>query len=178
MKIVAFGGSTSRESINKRLATYAASLFEGADVEVLDLNDFEMPIFSVDKEKIDGHPEEAKLFIKKMRQADLIIASMAEHNGSYSAAFKNILDWASRIDGKVFQEKPMLLMATSPGRRGGGFVLEAAKTRFPIHGAQIIATFSLPEFEKNFSDSDGIIDEDIKSSFMSVIDTTKAQIAF
>jgi len=50
MKIVAFGASSSRTPINKTLATYAASLVEGASTEVLDLNDFEMPLFSEDKE--------------------------------------------------------------------------------------------------------------------------------
>ena len=47
MKIIAFGGSPSKNSINKKLATYAASLFENAEVEVLTLNDFEMPLFTV-----------------------------------------------------------------------------------------------------------------------------------
>ncbi len=57
MKIIAFGGSPSKNSINKKLATYATSLFENTDVEVLDLNDFQMPLFSVDVEKeIGQHP--------------------------------------------------------------------------------------------------------------------------
>lgn len=47
MKIIAFGASPSKNSINKKLATYAATLFENAEVEVLDLNDFQMPIFTV-----------------------------------------------------------------------------------------------------------------------------------
>ena len=54
MKIIAFGGSPSKNSINKKLATYAANLFENAEVEVLDLNDFQMPIFTVDIEKEIG----------------------------------------------------------------------------------------------------------------------------
>ena len=56
MKLLAFAASSSKKSINKRLVTYAASLLEGADVEGLDLNDFEMPLFSVDKEEELGHP--------------------------------------------------------------------------------------------------------------------------
>jgi NAD(P)H-dependent FMN reductase len=48
--------------------------------------------------------------------------------------------------------KPMLLMATSPGARGGASVLAIAKDRFPRHDAQIIADFSLPSFGVNFSD--------------------------
>ena len=44
-KIIAFAGSSSKTSINKQLVTYAANLFENASVEVLDLNDYEMPYF-------------------------------------------------------------------------------------------------------------------------------------
>ena len=65
MKLLAFAGSSSRHSINKKLATYAAGLFENAEVELLDLNDYELPLFSVDREKLIGHPPIAKHFWKK-----------------------------------------------------------------------------------------------------------------
>jgi chromate reductase len=157
MKIIAFGGSPSKKSINKKLATYAASLFENAEVEVLDLNDYEMPLFSVDIEAVIGHHPLAEAFLEKMASADIIVLSLAENNGNYSAAFKNVFDWCSRITGKVFQQKPMLLMATSPGARGGGFVLEIAKNNLPRYGADIKATFSLPSFDANFDVEKGKI---------------------
>lgn len=150
MKIIAFGASTSNDSNNKKLATYAASLFENATVEVLDLNDFAMPLFDVDIEMTIGQHVVAQSFLDKIKAADLLVVSMAEHNGNYSAAFKNIFDWCTRINGKVFQEKPMLLMATSPGGRGGASVLEIAKNAFPRYGAIVKATFSLPSFNENF----------------------------
>ena len=150
MKIIAFAGSPSKNSINKKLATYAASLFKDATVEVLDLNDYEMPLFSVDKELIIGQHPYAKEFLSKMADADMIVISLAENNGNYSVAFKNIFDWCSRIDVKVFQEKPMLLMATSPGKRGGLSVLEIAQNAFPRYGATIKGVFSLPLFNENF----------------------------
>lgn len=150
MKIIAFGGSPSKNSINKKLATYAASLFENSEVEVLDLNDFQMPIFSVDVEEEIGKHTLAQAFLDKIATADILVVSMAENNGNYSAAFKNIFDWCTRINGKVFQGKPMLLMATSPGGRGGVTVLEIAKNAFPRYGAEIKATFSLPRFDDNF----------------------------
>jgi NAD(P)H-dependent FMN reductase len=157
MKVIAFGGSPSKNSINKKLATYAASLFENADVEVLDLNDFQMPIFSVDIEiEIGQHPL-AKAFLAKIATADVLVVSLAENNGNYSAAFKNVFDWCSRIGAKVFQDKPMLLMATSPGARGGASVLEIAKNAFPRYGAILKATFSLPSFNDNFDVEKGKI---------------------
>jgi chromate reductase len=150
MKIIAFGASPSKNSINKKLATYAASLFTNAEVEILDLNNFQMPLFTVDLEAEIGQHELAKAFLAKIESADFLVVSLAENNGNYSAAFKNIFDWCSRITPKVFQEKPMLLLATSPGARGGASVLEIAKTAFPRYGADIKATFSLPNFNANF----------------------------
>lgn len=150
MKIIALGASPSIKSINKKLATYAASLFENAAVEVLDLNDFEMPLFSVDREASIGQHPVAQQFLDKIATADLLVISMAENNGNYSAAFKNTFDWASRINVKVFQEKPMLLMATSPGGRGGASVLGIAQNLFPRYGGNIKASFSLPSFNDNF----------------------------
>lgn len=150
MKIVAFAGSNSRHSINKKLATYASSLFAGADIEILDLNDFELPLFGVDLEKQIGKPEAAVRFLDKIAQSDLLVISMAEHNGNVSVAIKNLFDWASRGGVKVFQQKPMLLMATSNGARGGKSVLEITEKRFPFDGADIKATFSLPKFSENF----------------------------
>lgn len=150
MKIIAFGGSNSRNSINKKLAAYVSHLFQNYEVEVLDLNDFALPLFSVDLEKEIGQPQLAAAFLEKIGSADLLVVSLAENNGNYSAAFKNAFDWASRQNKEVFQKKPMLLMATSPGGRGGASVLEIAKAAFPRYGADIQATFSLPSFNDNF----------------------------
>ncbi len=157
MKIIAFAGSNSQNSINKKLATYAAHLFENSELEILDLNDFQMPLFGVDIEKEIGQHPLAKAFLDKIAQADILVVSLAENNGNYSVAFKNVFDWCSRISGKIFQEKPMLLMATSPGARGGATVLEIAKNAFPRFGAIIKATFSLPSFNDNFDIEKGTI---------------------
>ena len=157
MKIIAFGASPSKNSINKKLATYAANLFENAAVEVLDLNNFQMPIYTVDIEEEIGQHEFAKAFLAKIATADILVVSLAENNGNYSAAFKNIFDWCTRINAKVFQEKPMLLMATSPGARGGTNVLEIAQKAFPFYGGNVKASFSLPSFDANFDAGRGRI---------------------
>ncbi|MCU0349583.1 MAG: NAD(P)H-dependent oxidoreductase [Flavobacterium sp.] len=168
-KIIAFGASSSKTSINKQLATFAAHQFENTTVEILDLNHYEMPIYSVDKEKEIGIPEAAHTFYNQLGSADLIIISFAEHNGTYAAAFKNIFDWASRINGKTFQEKSMLLLATSPGPRGGATVLEIAKNRFPFQGGNVKGTFSLPSFHDNFDSEKGITNEELKNQLLEII---------
>jgi len=170
-KIIAFGASSSKNSINKQLAAYTANQFQNVSVEILDLNDYEMPIFSIDKEKENGIPQLAHDFYAKLGSADLIIISFAEHNGAYSTAFKNIFDWASRINGKTFQEKPMLLLATSPGARGGSSVLEIAKNRFPFQGGIVKGSFSLPSFNDNFDSEEGITNEELKNELLKIVNS-------
>ena len=159
MKILAFAGSNSSTSINKQLVTSVSKFFENYEVEILDLNDYEMPIYSSDREKSGGLPKLAYDFAEKIDTSDFILVSLAEHNGNYSAAFKNLMDWVSRIpERKIFGEKPMFLMATSPGKRGGASVLEIASKRFPFDGAKILDTFSLPFFYETFDNQKGIIE--------------------
>ncbi|WP_027377913.1 NADPH-dependent FMN reductase [Kaistella palustris] len=149
MKILAFAGSSSSTSRNLELVKYVLKDFTEHDINLLDLNDFDMPVFSVDREK-NGYPQAAHDFLKAIGECDAIICSLAEHNRSYTAAFKNVFDWASRIHVKVWQDKPMFLLSTSPGGYGGGNVMATAQKFFPQFGADIRETFSLPKFIENF----------------------------
>ena len=81
-KIIAFGASSSIHSINKKLATYAASSVPNAKATILDLNDYEMPIFSVDRQNKDGFPQLAHDLKDLHISVDGIIISFAEHNSS------------------------------------------------------------------------------------------------
>ncbi|MCC4833623.1 NADPH-dependent FMN reductase [Shewanella sp. 10N.286.51.B7] len=161
MKILAFAASSSRQSINKQLANYAANqaakLVDNAEVELLDINDYEIPLFSEDREKELGQPALAKAFFDKIGQADAIVISFAEHNGSYTAAYKNLFDWTSRIDQKVFQGKPTLLLATSPGPGGASSVLAAATGSAPYFAAEVKGSLSVPSFYQNFDAATGEI---------------------
>ncbi len=153
-KIVAFAGSNNAQSINKSLVAHAAdvlndSLDGGVDTDILDLNDYEMPIYSPERQAV-GIPPQAQAFFDKIGGADALIISLAEYNGSYATAFKNIFDWCSRIDMAMFQKKPMLLMATSPGPGGGQHVHGAAMGAFPFYGADIVAGFQFGPFGEHF----------------------------
>ena len=161
-KIIAFAGSNSKNSINKSLARFTSTLVKDVETEVLDLNDFELPIYGIDEEIENGIPENANKFLDILRSSDGIILSLAEHNGAYTTAFKNLFDWMSRIDGKLWSDKPMLLMSTSPGGRGGATVLEIARGRFPYMGGNIVSTFSLPSFNDNFKD-ESFVNKELKT---------------
>jgi len=163
-KIIAFGASNSSKSINQQFAKWAAAQVE-AEVNLLDLNDFEMPIYSMDREMDGGIPEKAIQLKELINKTDGILISFAEYNGSYSSAFKNILDWMSRIGRPIWSDKPMFLLGTSPGGRGASTVLETAVRSFPHQGGKVVSSFSLPSFNQNFSAEEGITDPSIRSDF-------------
>lgn len=175
-KILSFGASSSKQSINKQLAYYTADLMSNVEVTKLDLNDFEMPIYSIDKENDNGIPDLAKQFKQHIKDADGIIISFAEHNGAYTTAFKNIFDWISRIEKDVWDNKPMLLLATSPGARGGQSVLEIAVNKFKFMNDNTILDFSLPSFFDHFSTEEGIKDEELKTKHTDILNKFSALI--
>jgi NAD(P)H-dependent FMN reductase len=126
-RILAFGGSLRRDSVNQKLAAIAAegAREAGAEVTLIELRDFPMPLFDQDLEAASGKPEEAKrlkdLFLSHQ---GLIIAS-PEYNSAYSAALKNAIDWVSRGDSadeapiSALAGKSAVIMAASPGGLGG-----------------------------------------------------------
>ena len=86
-KLLLIGATSHRASINVSLARFAGSLVLEAETTVLDLNDFEMPIYSQDREEADGIPDLAKDFVAKIAASDGVILSLAEHNGKLHCRF-------------------------------------------------------------------------------------------
>ena len=155
MQVLAFAASNSKQSINRVLVEHAVDVLERdvaptASVSRIDLSRFDMPIYSIDRERASGVPIAAHVFFDEIGAADAVIVSFAEHNGSYTAAFKNVFDWASRIDAQVYQNKPMLLMSASPGQRGGASVLKTAVASAPFFGGDVCGSFSVGPFETCF----------------------------
>ncbi len=166
MRILAFAASNSSVSINRQLAEHASSLVEGAQVETLDIHDYEMPLYRHDREVADGIPQLAHDFLARIAAVDAVIISFAEHNGGYTAAFKNLFDWCSRVGREVWQGKKMVLLATSPGGRGAGGVLEFAVAAMPRFGGDVVGHLSVPSFGENFADgglSDAALDAQLRA---------------
>jgi NAD(P)H-dependent FMN reductase len=174
MNILAFSTSASSVSINKKLVQEVLKQFEGASVDFPDMNEYDLTIFTTDKESRDGIPGKVHEFAARIDQADMIIMSMAEHNGAYTAIFKNLLDWTSRIPGRsVFNQKKIFLLATSTGPRGASTVLGIATGRFPFNGGEVVETFSLPLFNENFDVDKGILNEDKRQELFEKIQRIK-----
>jgi NAD(P)H-dependent FMN reductase len=168
-KIIVMNGSNNKKSINMTLAKHAFSFLNDSESMIVDLSQVFLPLYNPILEDEKGIPSEAKEVDKKIEAADGIILSLAEYNGSYSGAFKNTFDWLSRINVKVWKNKPMLLMSTSPGKGGGSHVSQTAKTAFPHYGGNIVAEFSLPSFSKNFEAGE-ITDDQLKSELLNQVE--------
>jgi NAD(P)H-dependent FMN reductase len=158
MQLLAFAASTSTQSLNKQLVAYATRLIEDGlvpdlvdvTVETIDLVDYEMPIYSIDRQQEAGIPPAAVDFYDRIGRSDALLISFAEHNGHYTAAYKNLFDWASRISRQVYQGKPTVMLSTSPGARGGRSVLETAVRSAPSFGNEVRASLAIPSFHDNF----------------------------
>ncbi|MEM8967670.1 MAG: NAD(P)H-dependent oxidoreductase [Bacteroidota bacterium] len=147
-KVIAFGASNSTQSINKRFAEYTASQLRNLETTVLDLNNFELPVYSIDLEKRSGVPSGAIQLSQFIQEPDGIIISLAEYSGLYTSAFKNLWDWMSRIGNpRIWHDKAMFLQGTSPSKRSSSYVMKVSEYLFPLFGTNIIASFHLPSFD-------------------------------
>ncbi|TPN82168.1 NADPH-dependent FMN reductase [Aquimarina algicola] len=169
-KILAFAGSNSSTSINQKLVKHIVSSIENHDTKLINLIDYPLPIYGEDEEK-KGFPEMTTALQKEISESDGLIISVNEHNGSWSAFFKNIIDWLSRLDRNFLEGKKVLLLSTSPGKRGGLSALEFGKSVLPRFGAEIVGSLSFPSFYDNFSEeSNTITDKELLLNIKQVLD--------
>lgn len=125
-RILAFAGSLRRESFNKRLVPIAtrAARDAGAEVNVIDLRDFPLPVFDQDLEAEQGMPENGKKLKQLFLDHDGFLIASPEYNSSVTAVLKNTIDWVSRpAPGEpsvvAFRGRAAALMSASPGALGG-----------------------------------------------------------
>ncbi|MDH3748407.1 MAG: NAD(P)H-dependent oxidoreductase [Gammaproteobacteria bacterium] len=124
--ILAFSGSARKDSFNQRLVENAARAAEdaGANVRIINLRDFPMPIMNQDLEREQGQPENGTRLKALFVEHDGFLLASPEHNSSISTLLKNAIDWVSRRVGEepplvAYKGKTAAILSTSPGRLGG-----------------------------------------------------------
>ncbi len=125
-KILAFAGSTRIDSFNKKLVKIAAAgaMENGADVTVIDLRDYAMPLYDGDLEQQQGLPPNARKLKDVMLSHQGFLISSPEYNSTISGVLKNTIDWVSRpVEGEeplaCFKDRIAGIMSASPGALGG-----------------------------------------------------------
>ena len=135
VKILAFAGSTRTESFNKKLIRIGADAARaaGAEVTLIDLRDFPMPLYDGDLEASSGIPEHGKRLKKLFLEHDGLFISTPEYNSSIPGVLKNAIDWVSRSEPgesplAAYAGKVGALMSASPGALGGIRSLNVVRT--------------------------------------------------
>lgn len=125
-RVLAFAGSVRRDSWNVRLIKIAAEQARaaGAELTLLDLAKYPLPIFDEDSESSQGlHPN--ALALKDLFKAHhALLIACPEYNSSITPLLKNTIDWISRPRQgerplECFSGKVCALLAASPGALGG-----------------------------------------------------------
>lgn len=167
-KILAFAGSNAKNSINYKLVEYTSNQLKEHSVDLLNFAHYPFPMYSIDLEQEEGFSNALIELKNQINAADGLILSVSEHNSMPSAYFKNVLDWLSRIERNFLENTKVLLLSTSPGKRGGMSAREAVGALLPRFGAEVVAQYSLPSFGENFSPETGV-QGDEKDGYMEVL---------
>lgn len=168
-KIVAFSGSARKDSFNQKLVALAAAAATkaGAEVELLNLADFPMPLFNQDLEAKEGMPDAAKAFKQKLISADGFLIASPEYNSAFSPLLKNAIDWASRTTDDsetpllAYKGKTAAVMAASPGGLGGMRGLVFLRMLLANIGVTVLAEqVTLPGAGSAFDDNGNLKDKE------------------
>lgn len=125
-KILAFAGSVRKESFNRKLIRLAIPAAEraGAQVTLIELADYPLPLFDQDLEAA-GTPENAKRLKQVFLEHDGLLIAAPEYNSSITPLLKNTIDWVSRSTSPgepsvaAFRGKAAGLISASPSGLGG-----------------------------------------------------------
>lgn len=119
-----------REGATNTLLLHEAARHYGAPLELADIR---FPLFDADLQDREGVPDAVIQVAEQIRAADAILVATPEYNQSLSGVLKNALDWISRVEGRPWEGKPVVLMSAASGRTGGArasYALRLAMTPF------------------------------------------------
>lgn len=155
-RVLAFSGSARRESLNRKLLAVAVDAVRkaGAEVTLIDLNDYVLPLYHGDLEDAEGLPENAKKLIELITQhAGLLIAS-PEYNSMFTPLLKNTLDWCTRDEENPFIGKVAAVVSASPGQFGGVRSFQHMRHLLLHLGCHIVpAQCTLPKADAAFDEA-------------------------
>lgn len=170
-RILAFSGSARRESLNRRLLAVAAAAVEqaGGSVTLVDLNDYEMPLYHGDVEDAKGLPANAVRLIEQIKAHDGLLVASPEYNSFITPLLKNTLDWCTRADDDPFPGRAAAVVSASPGAYGGIRSLQHARHLLLHLGCHVVPSqCSLPRAHEAFDEAGGLKDKRTRTAVESV----------
>jgi len=171
MTILFISGSTRKGSFNTKLVKYSYdyAINIGLESKLIDLADYEMPIYQGDWENENGIPQDIKKLKELVFNSKGLFISTPEYNGFFSPLIKNTIDWLSRPETKdeevlkVFKNKIAMIVAASPGKFGGMRALPHLRQLLNNVGITVLANeIAIPFAMKNLDDNGNLLDEGLK----------------
>ncbi len=183
-KLLAFAGSTRKNSYNQAILDVAAegAREAGAEVTVVSLADYAMPIFNEDEETEFGIPERAQAFKELLMSHDGFLIASPEYNSSYPALLKNAIDWASRKAGDekvlaAYKGKVAGIMAASAGGLGGMRVLVVLRMLLENLGTMVLPTQRAVAKVSTLVDDNGVVSDEKTIKQLKALGKETAQLA-
>jgi len=168
-KILSFAGSLREGSLSKKVLKNAVegARAAGAQVTVIDLRDFDMPIYNEDDHEKQGFPPNAIKFQELLLENDGLLICSPEYNGSLPGGMKNAIDWATRArEGQkmyaAFKNKVAGIMTASPGSFGGLRCLGHLRSVLTIAQVHVLPLEIAVTFAHEKFDGDTMTDEKTK----------------
>lgn len=162
MKVLLFSSSLRKGSLNTKLMKVISNHLKdksGFEISIANIKELNLPVYDGDIENA-GFPEGVTKLGKMISEADAIIVSSPEYNGSIAAPFKNLIDWVSRLRPTPWTRKPILLTGASPGANGA--IRSFSHERMPLDtiGAYVYPQyFGLAKAHEAFNDDGSFKDE-------------------
>ncbi len=185
-RLLAFGGSLRAASYNQKLATLAADAARdaGADVTLIALRDFRMPLFDEDLEASEGMPEAARKLKELFAKHDGLIIASPEYNSTITAALKNAIDWVSRATSpdekplSVLSGKKAAILSASPGGYGGARSLAQLRPFLENIGITVLPDqVSIPKAYEAFAEDGQLVDPEQAAAVKSLGEKLAASFA-
>ena len=161
MRILAFAASLRKGSYNRKLITVVAGMLRdiGAEVDLADFHDFDMPLYDFDLQSADDLPRGALALKERIEPASALVIGSPEYNYSISGVLKNAIDWVSRARPMPWRGRSIYLLGASPGAVGG--IRGLWQTRIPLEGCGALVfpdMFALAHADKAFAEDGRLID--------------------
>jgi chromate reductase, NAD(P)H dehydrogenase (quinone) len=172
MRIFLLAASLRKESSNKALISLCANyLGKNHEVDFAEFSEFDVPLYNGDIQEKDGIPQNAQNFSKRIKEADKVIFSVPEYNYSVPGAFKNLIDWASRIRPIPYKDLKILILTASTADCGGNRSYWHTKIPFEGCGAFVYpGTFSLAKTHKILDSKGELREEKLLQQLHSLLD--------
>lgn len=166
LRLLAFAASLRKGSFNRKLIQLTAELAreQGAEVDLADFHDFDMPLYNRDIQDTEGFPAGAQELGHALERADGILLASPEYNYSLPGTLKNALDWVSRMRPTPLSGKSALLLSASNGQFGG--IRGLWQLRIPLEGCGVHvypSMYALPWADRMFGEDGRLVEPERQS---------------